>query len=177
MAHAAASIKKVREAELDEKEKILERERKKQRKIPRERAERKRKVGGAPNPSLRSPPALHQLPGPTGASAWSAAGRGQMPAGAPGRTWPASPLSSVILPSPGACRLSLSRENAGGGRGTDDPVFLRSPAPRPGLSPSRPHRALPGNHRCSLFSPSPFWRSSVLGRSWERRCRELCLNS
>ncbi|XP_058405931.1 ankyrin-2 isoform X17 [Diceros bicornis minor] len=43
MAHAAASIKKVREAELDEKEKILERERKKQRKIPRERMERKRK--------------------------------------------------------------------------------------------------------------------------------------
>ncbi|XP_019512098.1 PREDICTED: ankyrin-2 isoform X8 [Hipposideros armiger] len=43
MAHAAASIKKVREAELDEKEKILERERKKQRKIPRERADRKRK--------------------------------------------------------------------------------------------------------------------------------------
>ena len=44
MAHAAASIKKVREAELDEKEKNLERERKKQRKIPRERMERKRKV-------------------------------------------------------------------------------------------------------------------------------------
>ncbi|XP_012583245.1 PREDICTED: ankyrin-2 isoform X5 [Condylura cristata] len=43
MAHAAASIKKVREAELDEKEKNLERERKKQRKIPRERMERKRK--------------------------------------------------------------------------------------------------------------------------------------
>ncbi|XP_060155053.1 ankyrin-2 isoform X31 [Globicephala melas] len=43
MAHAAASVKKVREAELDEKEKILERERKKQRKIPRERMERKRK--------------------------------------------------------------------------------------------------------------------------------------
>ncbi|XP_031799920.1 ankyrin-2 isoform X26 [Sarcophilus harrisii] len=43
MAHAAASIKKVREAELDEKEKNLERERKKQRKIPRERIERKRK--------------------------------------------------------------------------------------------------------------------------------------
>ncbi|XP_032989494.1 ankyrin-2 isoform X44 [Rhinolophus ferrumequinum] len=43
MAHAAASIKKVREAELDEKEKILERERKKQRKIPRERTDRKRK--------------------------------------------------------------------------------------------------------------------------------------
>ncbi|XP_053767418.1 ankyrin-2 isoform X36 [Desmodus rotundus] len=43
MAHAAASIKKVREAELDEKEKILERERKKQRKIPRDRADRKRK--------------------------------------------------------------------------------------------------------------------------------------
>ncbi|XP_055484038.1 ankyrin-2 isoform X20 [Psammomys obesus] len=43
MAHAAASIKKVREAELDEKEKILERERKKQRKIPRDRMERKRK--------------------------------------------------------------------------------------------------------------------------------------
>nr|XP_055198361.1 ankyrin-2 isoform X2 [Nyctereutes procyonoides] len=43
MAHAAASIKKVREAELDEKEKTLERERKKQRKIPRERMERKRK--------------------------------------------------------------------------------------------------------------------------------------
>lgn len=47
MAHAAASIKKVREAELDEKEKNLERERKKQRKIPRERMERKRKVWGA----------------------------------------------------------------------------------------------------------------------------------
>ncbi|XP_040607808.1 ankyrin-2 isoform X47 [Mesocricetus auratus] len=43
MAHAAASIKKVREAELDEKEKNLERERKKQRKIPRDRMERKRK--------------------------------------------------------------------------------------------------------------------------------------
>ncbi|XP_035887651.1 ankyrin-2 isoform X43 [Phyllostomus discolor] len=43
MAHAAASIKKVREAELDEKEKILERERKKQRKVPRDRADRKRK--------------------------------------------------------------------------------------------------------------------------------------
>ncbi|XP_052587606.1 ankyrin-2 isoform X42 [Peromyscus californicus insignis] len=43
MAHAAASIKKVREADLDEKEKNLERERKKQRKIPRERMERKRK--------------------------------------------------------------------------------------------------------------------------------------
>ncbi|XP_047711559.1 ankyrin-2 isoform X8 [Prionailurus viverrinus] len=43
MAHAAASIKKVREAELDEKEKNLERERKRQRKIPRERMERKRK--------------------------------------------------------------------------------------------------------------------------------------
>ncbi|XP_036885326.1 ankyrin-2 isoform X35 [Sturnira hondurensis] len=43
MAHAAASIKKVREAELDEKERILERERKKQRKIPRDRADRKRK--------------------------------------------------------------------------------------------------------------------------------------
>ncbi|XP_049642511.1 LOW QUALITY PROTEIN: ankyrin-2 [Suncus etruscus] len=43
MAHAAASIKKVREADLDEKEKNLERERKKQRKIPRERLERKRK--------------------------------------------------------------------------------------------------------------------------------------
>uniref|UniRef100_A0A8C6BH70 Ankyrin 2 n=1 Tax=Monodon monoceros TaxID=40151 RepID=A0A8C6BH70_MONMO len=43
MAHAAASVKKVREAELDEKEKNLERERKKQRKIPRERMERKRK--------------------------------------------------------------------------------------------------------------------------------------
>ncbi|XP_027621649.1 ankyrin-2 isoform X20 [Tupaia chinensis] len=43
MAHAAASIKKVREAELDEKEKNLERERKKQRKTPRERMERKRK--------------------------------------------------------------------------------------------------------------------------------------
>uniref|UniRef100_A0A1D5QNP6 Ankyrin 2 n=1 Tax=Macaca mulatta TaxID=9544 RepID=A0A1D5QNP6_MACMU len=44
MAHAAASIKKVREADLDEKEKNLERDRKKQRKIPRERMERKRKV-------------------------------------------------------------------------------------------------------------------------------------
>lgn len=44
MAHAAASIKKVREAELDEKDKNLEREMKKQRKIPRERMERKRKV-------------------------------------------------------------------------------------------------------------------------------------
>lgn len=44
MAHAAASIKKVREAELDEKEKNLDRERKKQRKIPRDRMERKRKV-------------------------------------------------------------------------------------------------------------------------------------
>ncbi|XP_054342659.1 ankyrin-2 isoform X43 [Pongo pygmaeus] len=43
MAHAAASIKKVREADLDEKEKNLERDRKKQRKIPRERMERKRK--------------------------------------------------------------------------------------------------------------------------------------
>ncbi|XP_066892639.1 ankyrin-2 isoform X38 [Kogia breviceps] len=43
MAHAAASVKKVREAELEEKEKNLERERKKQRKIPRERLERKRK--------------------------------------------------------------------------------------------------------------------------------------
>lgn len=43
MAHAAASIKKVREAELDEKEKNLDRERKKQRKIPRDRMERKRK--------------------------------------------------------------------------------------------------------------------------------------
>ncbi|XP_053514078.1 ankyrin-2 isoform X2 [Artibeus jamaicensis] len=43
MAHAAASIKKVREAELDEKERILERERKKQRKIPRDRGDRKRK--------------------------------------------------------------------------------------------------------------------------------------
>lgn len=54
MAHAAASIKKVREAELDEKEKILERERKKQRKIPRERMERKRKVGRrGPPGSLR----------------------------------------------------------------------------------------------------------------------------
>ncbi|XP_038611341.1 ankyrin-2 isoform X43 [Tachyglossus aculeatus] len=43
MAHAAASIKKVREAELEEREKNLERERKKQRKVPRERIERKRK--------------------------------------------------------------------------------------------------------------------------------------
>lgn len=53
MAHAAASIKKVREAELDEKEKNLERERKKQRKIPRDRMERKRKVwktSGRPRP-------------------------------------------------------------------------------------------------------------------------------
>nr|XP_048702708.1 ankyrin-2 isoform X38 [Caretta caretta] len=43
MAHAAASIKKVREAELDERERNLEKERKKQRKIPRERVDRKRK--------------------------------------------------------------------------------------------------------------------------------------
>ncbi|XP_070272964.1 ankyrin-2 isoform X29 [Myotis yumanensis] len=43
MAHAAASIKKVREAELEEKERVLERERKKQRRSPRERAERRRK--------------------------------------------------------------------------------------------------------------------------------------
>lgn len=75
MAHAAASIKKVREADLDEKEKNLERERKKQRKIPRERMERKRKVRGAslrlslipagPSPpSLQHPPActISQLP-------------------------------------------------------------------------------------------------------------------
>ncbi|KAF3815525.1 hypothetical protein GH733_016478 [Mirounga leonina] len=52
MAHAAASIKKVREADLDEKEKNLERERKKQRKIPRERMERKRKCSpGSPGQS------------------------------------------------------------------------------------------------------------------------------
>ncbi|XP_067414758.1 ankyrin-2 isoform X5 [Emydura macquarii macquarii] len=43
MAHAAASIKKVREAELDERERNLEKERKKQRKISRERVDRKRK--------------------------------------------------------------------------------------------------------------------------------------
>lgn len=46
MAHAAASIKKVRELELptiEEKEKEKERERKR-RKIPRDRVDRKRKV-------------------------------------------------------------------------------------------------------------------------------------
>lgn len=42
MAHAAASIKKVREAEIDEREKEKEKERKRQRKISREN--RKRKV-------------------------------------------------------------------------------------------------------------------------------------
>lgn len=63
MAHAAASIKKVREAELDEKEKILERERKKQRKVPRDRADRKRKVRGAsPDAFPGSPPRSPRLP-------------------------------------------------------------------------------------------------------------------
>lgn len=42
MAHAAASIKKVRESELEERERNLEKERKRQRKISR--ADRKRKV-------------------------------------------------------------------------------------------------------------------------------------
>lgn len=79
MAHAAASIKKVREAELDEKEKNLERERKKQRKIPRDRMERKRKVwrASAPPPPFVAlygtislwnrqlhPPFFHHSPAP-----------------------------------------------------------------------------------------------------------------
>lgn len=58
MAHAAASIKKVREAELDEKEKNLDRERKKQRKIPRDRMERKRKVWR----TSCAPPSPHPAP-------------------------------------------------------------------------------------------------------------------
>lgn len=56
MAHAAASIKKVRESEIEERERNLEKERKRQRKISR--ADRKRKVRGGKQPPSPFPPTL-----------------------------------------------------------------------------------------------------------------------